>query len=271
MVRIIYNVVILTIPMNETSDNNTLPTIDKESFTCPHCSIIAQQHWTDDLKLLNDFFQLISDRSDTYAVNYNPHRALIFKDVFEDHRKNLLPRYTQIVNRGFIFSKCSHCNQHSVWQGKEMIYPLKSSMPLPNEDMPEGAKEIYEEARQVEPSSSRAAAALLRVCLEKITEHLGETTGNLYTRIKNLKKQGLDDRVINSLNAVRIIANEGGAHAGQIDLDGEDNKDIVFRLFKLVNYIVSRMISDPNEADSIFDALPENKKEGIKKRDEDSK
>ncbi len=143
-------------------------------------------------------------------------------------------------------------------------------MPLPNEDMPEGAQEIYEEARQVEPFSSRAAAALLRVCLEKITEELGETEGNLNTRIKNLKKQGLDDRVINSLDAVRIIANEKGAHSGQIDLEGADTKDIVFKLFKLVNYIVSRMISDPNEADNIFASIPENKKEGIKNRDNDS-
>ncbi|MBQ7074264.1 hypothetical protein IJM86_04305 [bacterium] len=53
-----------------------------------------------------------------------------------------------------------------------MIRPNVSPAPLPNEDMPSDVKEIYEEARQVSAFSPRAAAALLRVSLEKLTANL---------------------------------------------------------------------------------------------------
>ncbi len=224
--------------MNETSDSNTLPAIDKGSFTCPHCSSIAQQHWNE---------------SSGYVSKLNTQELFIALD-----------------EGGFKFSRCEACKQHSVWQGEKMIYPLKSSMPPPNEDMPKSAKEIYEEARQVEPFSSRAAAALLRVCLEKITEELGETTGKLNTRIGKLKTKGVSETVIKGLDAVRIIANEGGSHAGQIDLGGADNKDIVFKLFKLVNYIVNQTISSEKEVNVVYKSISEDKKVAIQKRDQDS-
>jgi len=53
-----------------------------------------------------------------------------------------------------------------------MIRPNVSNAPLPHEDMPDDVKEIYEEARQVSVFSQRAAAALLRVSLEKLTAFL---------------------------------------------------------------------------------------------------
>ncbi len=150
---------------------------------------------------------------------------------------------------------------------EKMIYPLISSAPKPSKDMPNDVKEVYEEARQVSVYSPRAAAALLRVALEKLTAHLGETTGNLNTRIGKLKAKGLPDKVIDSLDIVRISANEGGSHAGTIDLTGEDNQKIVNKLFSLVNFIVERTITAINVVNEMFDQLPEAKKEGIKNRD----
>lgn len=46
--------------------------------------------------------------------------------------------------------------------------------------------------------------------------------------------------VIKSLDTVRIVGNEGGAHEGQIDLTGKDNQEIVNTLFWLVNFIVEK-------------------------------
>lgn len=114
--------------------------------------------------------------------------------------------------------------------------------------------------------SSSAAAALLRVALEKLTEELGQTEGNLNTRIKNLKNQGLPEKVIHSLDIVRITANEGGAHSGQIDLTGKDGPEIVLRLFWLVNFIVEKTISEPEQIKKWRNNLPEDKKQGIKNR-----
>ena len=134
--------------------------------------------------------------------------------------------------------------------------------------MPEDVRKIYEEARDIAGVSARAAAALLRVALEKLTIYLGEKEGNLNTRIKNLKAKGLPEDVIKCLDIVRINANEGGSHSGQIDLENKDNDQIVDILFRLVNFIVEKTISDKKQIDEMFQALPENKKQGIKNRDE---
>ena len=114
--------------------------------------------------------------------------------------------------------------------------------------------------------SSSAAAAILRVALEKLTEVLGQTEGNLNTRIKNLKNQGLPKKVIDSLDIIRITANEGGAHSGQIDLTGKDGLEIVLKLFWLVNFIVEKTISEPQQINEWHNDLPEDKKQGIKNR-----
>lgn len=138
---------------------------------------------------------------------------------------------------------------------------------MPYLDMPDAVKELYNEAREIAWKSPRAAAALLRVALEKLTEELWETTWNLNTRIRNLQKQGLSEKVIKSLDILRITANEWGSHAGQIDLTWADNSDVVIKLFKLLNFIVEKTITENNEIDELFDLLPEDKKKGIENRD----
>ncbi len=162
---------------------------------------------------------------------------------------------------------CQNCGEYNLWKNEKMIFPKKLTAPLPHEDMPESVKELYDEARNISNDSSRAAAALLRVSLEKLTEELGETEGTLNTRIGNLNKKGVPQKVIQSLDAVRIFANEGGSHAGEIDLSGEDNQEIVNSLFKLVNFIVEKTISEDVKINDIYEKIPENKKEGIKNRD----
>lgn len=207
------------------------PQFAEKNFNCPHCNVLAYQNWK---KCHHHYYD----------------------------RKSY---YYEVEN--LLFSSCQNCEQISIWYKQKMIYPKIVTAPLPNEDMPESVKEIYEEARDISKDSPRAAAALLRVALEKLTEHLGEKKGNLNRRIGNLKKRGLDEAVIKSLDIVRITSNEGGSHAGQIDLTGKDNEEIVDRLFWLVNYIIEKTITEPKEIESQFNQLPKEKKDGIQNRD----
>lgn len=151
-----------------------------------------------------------------------------------------------------------------------MIFPSGSNIPMPHTDMPESVKEIYNEAREIAWQSPRAAAALLRLALEKLTEELWETEWKINTRIGNLKKKWLPEKAIQALDIVRITANEWGSHLGQIDLTGADNAEIVNKLFFLLNFIVEHVITVNNELDAMYDALPEDKKKGIENRDKQS-
>jgi hypothetical protein len=164
-------------------------------------------------------------------------------------------------------ASCQNCKRLSIWYEQKMVHPKKLTAPLAHEDMPNSVQVIYNEARNVAPDSARAAAALLRVALEKLTEELGETEGNLNTRIGNLKSKGLPQKVIQSLDVVRIFANEGGSHAGEIDLSGKDNEEIVIKLFKLINFIVEKTITENNEIEAMYGTIPDNKRDGIDNRD----
>ena len=128
----------------------------------------------------------------------------------------------------------------------------------------------YNEAREISVSSPRAAAALLRLAAKKLCEELGEDGPNLNRAIGNLSKKGLPESIIKSLDTVRIVGNEGGAHEGQIDLTGEDNREIVDKLFKLVNFIVEKTITEPKEIKDIFASLPDDKRQGVENRDKEN-
>ena len=99
---------------------------------------------------------------------------------------------------------------------------------------------------------------------------MGQTEGNLNTRIGKLKSKGVTDDIIKALDVVRVFANEGGSHVGAIDLTGEDNSSIVNKLFILVNIITLNTITNPNLIKELHDDMPENKKQGIKDRDKNA-
>jgi len=66
------------------------------------------------------------------------------------------------------------------------------------------------------------------------------------------------------LDIVRVIGNDA-VHPGAIDL--RDDPDIAVHLCKLLNFIVDAMITQPKQVDSLYDALPEEKRAQIEQRD----
>ena len=219
------------------------PEFKSQAFTCPHCDVRRNQSWEE--------LYYISGEDSFHASSYD----------------SLIDNGSQIYG-----AVCSGCKRVSIWRNidensGEMVYPTTLFGISPVDDMPEEVLEFYNEARGVASISPRAAAVLLRVSLEKLTEHLGEKEGGLNKRIGALKKKGFPESIIRSLDCVRIIANEGGAHAGIIGLIGEDGKREVEKLFWLANAIVERVISDPKNINKYFGDLPEEKKKGIINRD----
>jgi len=135
---------------------------------------------------------------------------------------------------------------------------------MPNNDLPEDIKADYEEARTILNKSPRGATALLRLCIQKLCESLGESGKDINKDIGNLVKKGLPLKVQQSLDIVRVIGNDA-VHPGQIDLT--DDVETATKLFVLTNLIVDVMITQPKEIDKLFNSLPKNKLEGIANRD----
>jgi len=161
-------------------------------------------------------------------------------------------------------SYCDNCNEYSLWLGDKMVYPLKSSAPLPSPDMPNVVLGDYNEARNVLEQSPRAAAALLRLSIQKLCSVLGESGENLNDDIASLVAKGLPERIQKALDTVRVIGNNA-VHPGTIDLN--DNPSIAMSLFELVNMIIDIMITQPKEINELYDSLPNESKKAIEKRD----
>ncbi len=206
----------------------TPPAFKVDAFNCPFCGAYANQIW-----------------------------CRVIKFVEQDPRDQRQIEQLRIA-------QCSRCGGHTIWLEGEMLYPLSGSVSHPNPDLPEEIKQDYEEARSIADLSPRGAAALLRLAIQKLCKHLGESGDNLNTDIASLVKKDLPVRVQQALDIVRVIGNEA-VHPGQIDL--RDDPGIAQNLFSLVNIIAEKMITEPKQIDGLFSNLPEAKREQIAKRD----
>jgi hypothetical protein len=134
----------------------------------------------------------------------------------------------------------------------------------PNADLPADVRHDYEEAARVFAISPRSSAALLRLCLQKLCKHLGEEGKNINIDIASLVAKGLDVRIQQALDIVRVIGNNA-VHPGQLDL--KDDREIAEKLFGLINLIADRMISQPKHIDAMYNSLPKSALDQIAKRD----
>jgi hypothetical protein len=113
-------------------------------------------------------------------------------------------------------------------------------------------------------ASPRGAAALLRLCIQKLCDALGQEGKKLDDAIASLVKDGLDPRVQKALDTVRVIGNNA-VHPGSIDL--RDDVATATTLFSLVNLIAEKMITVPKHVDEVYESLPQSAKNRITKRD----
>lgn len=209
----------------------TIDGTDFKNFECPHCKTFSQM------------------RSSHMIVNIG--YSQMGWSTRAEHQLSV--------------ATCQSCGNSSLWWDGICVYP-ETTYTNPNPDMPESVKDLYLEASSIYNKSPRAACALLRLAVERLCNELGET-GTIDKMIGSLVQKGLPTIVQKALDAVRVIGNKA-VHPGQIAFDVDD-KTTAETLMKLLNIITERMISEPNEIDGIFDALPQSAKDSIKKRDKE--
>lgn len=147
-----------------------------------------------------------------------------------------------------------------------MVFPWTLGGAEPNPDMPNDIKNDFDEARNIVGRSTRGAAALLRLCVEKLCKHLlgARSKNEVNADIGLLVKEGLPVDVQRALDTVRVVGNEC-VHPGQIDI--QDDLETANKLFGLVNFIVEDRITRPKQIAALYGMLPPSKLEGIEKRD----
>lgn len=165
----------------------------------------------------------------------------------------------------FSVATCASCDEVTLWIGRSLIYPKKTSLSSPNNDLDEDIKSLYQEAVTIFADSPKGATALLRLALQKLLKQIGKGGKDINNDIKELVSNGLSQKIQQALDIVRVVG-KNAVHPGQIDLD--DNSEIALKLFHILNFIADEMITKPKKLEKLYDdIIPENTKEHIKQRD----
>lgn len=207
------------------------PEKDKYIYTCPHCNTLSQ------MQRDTHYFD-----NDIEVENYG----------------------MRIIYNELTIHRCQCCERKMLWIDDTYIYPDIVSEEA-NPDMPESVKQLYNEAALISNKSPRAACALLRLAVDTLCHELGETDRDINKNIGALVKKGLPPTVQQALDVVRVVGNKA-VHPGQIAFDVDDNATATM-LMHLLNMIVTRMLSEPNEINLLYQSLPESTKKSIEDRD----
>ncbi|MFB9160336.1 DUF4145 domain-containing protein [Chromobacterium violaceum] len=223
------------------------PDFTKDAFTCPHCNVYAHMRWsllrpTLDLPELA-LFQASCQRCDDSSLWLCQNQGNELVTIIFAHREGkAAPPHGRAVR----------------------IFPTDCQAPMPNSDLPDDCLEDYMEARSIAELSPRGAAALLRLVIQKLCKHFGEPGKDINSDIGSLVQKGLPKKLQEALDVVRVVGNEA-VHPGEIDF--QDDAEVVFVLFSLINLIVEKMITEPKEYAAIYQSLPAKKIAGIEQRD----
>ena len=254
------------------------PSVSETAFNCPHCGALTTQYWymlyakslsgdkpipfipkESDKKHFIDSTKIPSEQRDSVLSWFDKMLSgLVF--LWDQHDSE----YIRMSVNNLHLTKCFNCKKIAVWVNDSLLFPRSKTGVQPNPDLSEDIIRDFEEAREIVGASPRGAAALLRLCIQKLCKNLGEKGKDLDDDIGNLVKRGLNPLIQQSLDVVRVIGNEA-VHPGVIDLN--DNRDTAIQLFTLVNSIVEQMISHPKAVKAMYDKLPEVKRKAIEQRD----
>jgi hypothetical protein len=254
------------------------PSIRATAFNCPHCGAFTTQFW------FGLYAKSLTEKQPVPIIPTEHSVKTISNDpeLDSETRRNLLS-WIKKMQGGLVFfedlssgklsyldaanlhlSKCYNCGKIAVWVHDRLLFPAAKTGTAPNPDLPEDVLHDFEEAREIVNASPRGAAALLRLCVQKLCKALGEKGDNIDNDIGKLVKKGLSPMIQQALDIVRVVGNEA-VHPGVLDL--KDDRDTALRLFELVNEIAAQMISRPKAVAAMYEKLPEAKRKAIELRD----
>jgi Domain of unknown function (DUF4145) len=254
------------------------PSVKLKSFSCPHCGAHADQTWwsllmsgigDDGLPLSPSDFLVRVQQKLPSSQEEEEQRA-----QFIEHVNRLLNREVFKSETGYTssavelanvhVSECYSCGRLTIWHYDTILYPARRYEIEANPDLPDDIRDDFDEARAILDLSPRGAAALLRLCIQKLCIHLGKSGKSIDDDIASLVKDGLNVRVQQALDVVRVVGNEA-VHPGQLAL--KEDRDTAATLFDLVNRIAYDTITHPKEVAVMYEKLPASKRDAIAKRD----
>ena len=223
------------------------PSLQATAFSCPHCDAFAQQHWW------------------SLGASQRPHPPGILEPSTDNLRIRIVARgLSGSFVKGAFVSQCTHCQGLAIWIRDQMIYPLRGGAPQPNADLPEDIRRDYDEAGSILDLSPRGAGGAAAACPREALQTcrgLQQEPQREYCRDGRRRPQSRCSKGIDSL---RVIGNHA-VHPGQID--ALDERASAETMFRFLNIVAAKLISEPKSIEEAYEALPETARAAINKRD----
>lgn len=250
------------------------PAISERAFNCPHCGVLTSQSWysaiiagtrNDDPPLhmrgeLEDHKDLWKGLDDAAGLQQFIRNMVSGQPFVDSDETRPYGRSLHNVS----VSRCYNCKLFAIWVHDALVWPATPTAIEPNADLPPSIALDFREAAKIVDISPRGAAALLRLSVQKLCQHLGGDGSNINADIGALVEKGLDRRIQQALDIVRVVGNNA-VHPGQIDL--KDDRATAQQLFVLLNLIADKMISEPKHVSEMYANLPDSARQAIEKRD----
>ena len=232
------------------------PQLGAESFSCPHCNAVAHQDW---------YSLFLKPENATEVVVLTLEALMLAKGSESDHflrhlENNVLayeyqeqPRNLKVKLLNLHVSRCYNCKGFTVWVRDRLVFPVRGDEPpdvveVDFEEVAEDVEEVsedFEEAAAILNKYPRAAAALIRICIQNMMPLLKQTGKNLDENISSLLRRGLEVQIQQAMDVLQVIRRNPGQES-HVDL--RDETAIATRMFESLKEILERrMLKNPNQ------------------------
>jgi hypothetical protein len=221
------------------------PQLGAESFSCPYCNTVAHQDWyslflkpenaaevrvltpetvkdlrqgdaqRDNIKEINQFVERLKKNALTYEYQKHPH-----------------PLKVKVAN--LHISNCHSCNGFSLWVGGLLVFPTRI------DKTPELVEEDLEEAAAILNKFPRGAAALMRVCIQKLVPLLEDNDKELNQRISSLVRKGLEMEMQQAMDVLQVLRSDPVQLSR---LESQADKKTILRFLDSLKEVLERRMS----------------------------
>ena len=259
------------------SSSDIEPQLGAESFPCPHCNAVAHQDWyslflkpenaTEVVVLTLEALMLAKGNESDQFLQHLKDNVLAYE--YQEHPRNLKVKLLNLH-----VSRCYNCKGFTVWVRDRLVFPIRGDelpeivevdfrevaegVQAPAEDVQHSDEDVQEPAESVDESSEdfeeaaailnrspRAAAALIRICIQNMMPLLKETGQNLDERVASLVRKGLEVEIQQAMEVLQVIRKNPGQE-NHVDL--RDETAIATRMFESLKEILERrMLKNPNQ------------------------
>jgi hypothetical protein len=141
------------------------------------------------------------------------------------------PQSLKVKMANLHVSNCHNCNGFAIWVAGRLGFPIDV------EKTPEFVEGDFEQAAAILNNSPREAAALMRVCIQKLVPLLKQEGKSLNDYMSSLVRKGLEVEIRQAVEVLQVLRNETGQPTS---LETQEDKEMALRFFDSLKAVLER-------------------------------